>query len=150
VEFEIQEGNMGDFWPIGDIEIDVPSKPTDDKFHQYDENSPLRTYSTTKFYKEGLTEYVEVGLMDSLVKMYVKKFPDKENKHGEWNDIDLICYGDSSIHMVNGTVVMRLFNARKMSDKSPLKAGKLVIQSEGSEVYYKDIRLKRIDKMPEL
>jgi hypothetical protein len=148
VEFEIQEGNMGDFWPIGDIEIDVPSKPTDSKFHQYDENSPLRTYSTTKFYKDGLTEYVEVGLMDSLVKMYVKKFPDKENKHGEWNDIDLICFGDSSIHMVNGTVVMRLFNARKMSDKSPLKAGKLVIQSEGAEVFYKDIRLKRIDKMP--
>jgi hypothetical protein len=49
--------------------------------------------------------------------MYVKKFPDKENKHGEWNDIDLICFGDSSIHMVNGTIVMRLFNSKKPSDR---------------------------------
>ena len=150
LEFEIQEGNMGDYWPIGDIQVDVPSKPTESKFYQYDENSALRTYSTTKFYKDGLKEYIEVGLKDSLVKMCVRKFPDKENKYGEWNDIELICFGDSSIHMVNGTVVMKLFNARKMSDKTPLKAGRLVLQSEGAEVFYKDIMLKKIVKMPKI
>lgn len=141
---------MGDYVAIGDIEIDVPSKPMDDIFYQYDENSALRTYYGTKLFKDDrLVEPIE-GINDSLAKMNVMKYPDKENKHGEWNEIDLICFGDSSIHMVNGTVVMRLFNSKKTSDKSPVRSGKIGLQSEGAEVFYKDIRLKKINKMPKI
>ena len=147
-EMQIQEENMGDYIAIGDLEMDVPSKPMDGIFYQYDENSVFRTYYGTKLFKdERLVEPVD-DINDSYAKMYVAKDSDKENKYGEWNDIDLICYGDSSVHMVNGTVVMRLFNSKITSDKSPLKAGKIGLQSEGAVVYYKDIRLKRIDKMP--
>jgi len=147
-EMQIQEENMGDYIAIGDIEMDVPSKPMDGIFYQYDENSAFRIYYGTKLFKdERLIEPVD-NFNDSYAKMYVAKDADKENKYGEWNDIDLICYGDSSIHMVNGTVVMRLFNSKKTSDKSPLKAGKIGLQSEGAEVYYKDIRIKQINKMP--
>lgn len=147
-EMQIQEQNMGDYLAIGDIEMDVPSKPMDGIFYQYDEDSAFRTYYGTKLFKdERLVEPVD-NFNDTYVKMYVAKDVDKENKYGEWNDIDLICYGDSSIHMVNGTVVMRLFNSKITSDKSRIKAGKIGLQSEGAEVYYKDIRLKRIDKMP--
>ena len=147
-EMQIMEGYMGDYIAIGDIEMDVPSKPMDGIFYQYDENSAFRTYYGTKLFKdERLVEPVD-NFNDTYAKMYVAKDANKENKFGEWNDIDLICYGDSSVHMVNGTVVMRLFNSKITSDKSPLKAGKIGLQSEGAEVYYKDIRLKRIDKMP--
>ncbi len=141
-ELQIQEGDMGDYWPTGDIEIDVPSKLRDSLFYQYHEQYKLRTYY--------FAEIIEEGLLDSLAKRRVIKFSDKENPQGEWNEIELICYGDSSIHMVNGSVVMRLFNSRKMSDKGPVASGKIILQSEGAEVYYKDIRLKYIDKMPEL
>lgn len=141
-ELQIQEGDMGDYWPTGDIEIDVPSKPKDSLFYQYDEHSELRTY----YYADILQE----NTMDSLAKRRVIKFPNKENPHGEWNNIDLICKGDSIIHMVNGSVVMRLFNSRKRSDNSPVKSGKIILQSEGAEVFYKDIRLKQIDKIPEM
>ncbi len=148
-EMQIMEGYMGDYIAIGDIEIDVPSKPLDGIFYQYDENSALRTYYSAKLLKDDeLKEYIKEGLMDSLAKMNVMKHPDKENKHEEWNDIDLICFGDSSIHMVNGNVVMRLFNSKKTSDKSPVRSGKIGLQSEGAEVFYKDIRLKKINKMP--
>ena len=140
-ELQIQEGDMGDYWPTGDIEIDVPSKPKDSLYYQYDEHSKLRTY----YYAEIL----EKGVSDSLAKRRVIKFPDKEHPHGDWNDIDLICYGDSIVHMVNGSVVMRLFNSRKMSDKSPVRSGKIILQSEGAEVYYKDIYLKPIKSLSE-
>ena len=147
-EMQIQEENMGDYIAIGDIAMDVPSKPIDGIFYQYDENSEFRTYYGTKLFKdERLVEPVD-DINDSYAKMYVAKDADKENKYGEWNDIDLICYGDSSIHMVNGTVVMRLFNSKKTSDKSPVKSGKIGLQSEGAEVFYKDIRIKQINKMP--
>ena len=108
-EMQIQEENMGDYIAIGDTEFEVPSKPTNSKYYQYDENSPLRTYFSAKLYKDDrLVEPVD-DFNDSYAKMYA----DKENEHGEWNDIDLICYGDSSVHMVNGTVVIRLFNEKK-------------------------------------
>ena len=148
-EMQIQEGYTGDYVAIGDIKVDVPSKTLDGKFYQYDENSKLRTYLGAQLFKDvQQTEYVKKGLMDSLAKMNVTKFPEKENKSGEWNEIDLICFGDSSIHMVNGTIVMRLFNSKKTSDKSPVRYGKIGLQSEGAEVFYKDIRLKKINKLP--
>jgi hypothetical protein len=150
-EFQIQEGYTGDYVAIGDIRVDVPSKPTNSKFYQYDENSTLRTYYGAQLFKDDRqSEYAKEGLMDSLAKMNVTKYPEKENKTGAWNEIDLICLRDSSTHMVNGTVVMRLFNSKKTSDKSPLRSGRIGLQSEGAEVYYKDVKLKRINKMTEL
>lgn len=141
-ELQIQEGDIGDYWPTGDIKIDVPSKLHDSLYYQYNEQSPFRTYYYAQINNENSS--------DSLAKRRVLKFPDRERPYGEWNDIDLICYGDSSVHVVNGAVVMRLFNSCKMSDNSPVTSGQLILQSEGAEVYYKDIRIKSIDKMPEL
>ncbi|MEN8788122.1 MAG: family 16 glycoside hydrolase, partial [Flavobacteriaceae bacterium] len=63
--------------------------------------------------------------------------------------VELICIGDSSIHIVNNKVVMRLYNSRKMSNDKPLVSGKIMLQSEGAEVYYKDIYLKPISTIPD-
>lgn len=140
-ELQIQEGDMGDYWPVGDVEIDIPSVPKDDKYFVYKENAPLRTYY--------LAEILKTAVDDSLAKRRVYKAFDAEKPYGEWNDIELITYGDSSIHIVNGKDVMRLFNSRTMNDKKPLKTGKIILQSEGAEVFYKDLYLKEIKGIPE-
>ena len=142
-ELQIQEGDVGDYWPTGDIEIEVPSKLNDSVFYWYDEASPLHTYYFADI-PEG------AGQFDSLAKRRVIKYPDNERPSGEWNEIELVCYGDSSVHIVNGSVVMRLFNSRKMSDKTPVRSGKIILQSEGAEVFYKDIQLKQLKQMPAL
>ena len=139
-ELQIQQGDMGDYWPVGDVAIDIPSKPKDDLFFIYSEDSPLRTYY--------FAEILETDIQDSLAKRRVFKAFDAEKPHGQWNDVELISFGDSSIHVVNGKVVMRLYNSRKMSDKSPLKSGKIMLQSEGAEVYYKDLYLRNIEEIP--
>ena len=36
------------------------------------------------------------------------KQPDNEKPTGEWNTVELICFRNDSIHIVNGKVVMRL------------------------------------------
>ena len=71
-----------------------------------------------------------------------------EKPHGQWNKVELICIGDSSIHIVNGKVVMRLYNSRKIQNgrKVPLTKGTIALQSEGAEVYYRDIKIKPIKK----
>ena len=140
-ELQIQEGDMGDYWPVGDVEIDIPSVPMDEKYFRYRKNAPLRRYY--------LAEILQTAVEDSLAKRRVIKAKDAEKPHGEWNDIELIAYGDSSIHIVNGQVVMQLFNSRKAIDNQPLDSGKIILQSEGAEVYYKDIYLRSLTEIPE-
>jgi hypothetical protein len=69
---------------------------------------------------------------------------------GEWNEIELITYGDKSLHIVNGKVVMALKNSRYKDGDTikPLTHGKLQLQSEAAEVYYKDIMIKPITEIP--
>ena len=140
-ELQIQQGDMGDYWPVGDVEIDVPSVPKDDTYYIYREDGDLRTYY--------FAEILPTATADSLAKRRVFKALDAEKPHGEWNEVELITYGDSSIHIVNGKEVMRLFNSRKMTDKTPLDSGKIILQSEGAEVFYKDLYLREISGIPE-
>lgn len=140
-ELQIQEGDMGDYWPVHDVEIDVPSIPYDDKYYIFNPDSGLRAYYSA--------EILETATQDSLAKRRVLKAFDAEKPHGQWNDIELIVLGDSSIHVVNGKVVMRLFNSRTKSSNQSLKSGKIILQSEGAEVYYKDIFIRRIHEIPE-
>ena len=73
-----------------------------------------------------------------------------EDRPGEWNQLDLVCFQDDCVHIVNGKVVMALANARyKDGDKwVPMTGGKLQIQSEAAEVFYKDIEIRAIPSMP--
>lgn len=133
-ELQIQQGDMGDYWPVGDVKIDIPSVPLDDEYYIYQEGAEQRTY----YFAD-----------QNMALRRVFKGLDAEKPHGEWNDIELVVLGDSSIHIVNDKVVMRLFNSRTMSHEEPLKSGKIILQSEGAEVFYKDIHIKDIAEIPE-
>ena len=56
--------------------------------------------------------------------------------------------GDTSVHIVNGKVNMILYNLRQ-DDNHPLKEGKLQIQSEGAEVFYRGMAIRPIARIPE-
>jgi hypothetical protein len=73
-----------------------------------------------------------------------------EDKPGEWNTIELVCWQDDCVHVVNGKVVMALAHARyKQGDTFvPMTGGKLQIQSEAAEVFYRDLEIRSIDAMP--
>jgi hypothetical protein len=78
------------------------------------------------------------------------KLEDREKPNGEWNTIELVCVGDQSIHIVNGGVVMRLTESRRIDGDAPqsLTAGKIVLQSEGAEIFYRNIELRPITAIP--
>jgi hypothetical protein len=75
---------------------------------------------------------------------------DAENPEGQWNTIDLYCHGDTSVQVMNGKVMMILYHNSQMDNGqvSPLTKGKIQVQSEGSEVYYKGIKIQEIDRLP--
>jgi len=78
------------------------------------------------------------------------KSADFEKPHGEWNTIELICLGDDSIHIVNGEVVMRLSDAKQQDGDGwgPLSSGHIVLQSEGAEIYFRNVEIRPLTEVP--
>jgi hypothetical protein len=61
---------------------------------------------------------------------------DVESPYGEWTRLEVIADGDRVTNVVNGTVVNR-------GERSSLTSGRIMIQSEGAEIY-----LRRVDLVP--
>lgn len=134
-ELQIQEGDCGDYWGVAGGTFDVPAIKNEKDQYVYDEKGPIIKFSAVS----------EAG------RRCIKN-PDGEKPTGEWNVVDLYCYGDSSVHVINGVVVMRLFKSRQYDNgvETRLAKGKIQLQSEGCEVYYRNMTVAPIDKMPAL
>jgi len=65
----------------------------------------------------------------------VVKKKDNEKPSGEWNRIEIIARDGRCTHIVNGMVVNEGLNAN-------LKSGRILIQSEGAETFYRKIEVK--------
>ncbi len=132
LEFEVEETNFGDFITINDsyVRAKCPASKREDGEYYYDSKAILRDFCWKGF---------ESG------RCYAA---DHEKPRGEWNTLELICYGDKATHIVNGKVVMEVEQPRFFDGKSwiPMNKGKLQIQSEAAEVFYKNIKIKHIEE----
>lgn len=61
-----------------------------------------------------------------------KKKTDAEKPTGEWNRVEVISNNGKLTHIVNGTIVNE-------ATQPSLNEGKIIIQSEGAEIYYRKI-----------
>ena len=130
-EFQVTEAGMGDYWSQASSRSDVKAvKRGNDYF--FDNNGTLTAFGSGT----GNGGFCHAGI-------------DAENKDG-WNDLELITYGDKCIRIVNGKVVMALSKSRYIvnGEEKPLVKGKIQIQSESAEVFYKDIKIKSISGIP--
>jgi hypothetical protein len=132
-EFQIQEEDCGDYWGVAGAGFDIKSTLNEDSVFQYDAQGILRTFN-----------------QDSEVGRHCKKFPDVEKTTGEWNTIDLYCYKGTSIHVMNGKVVMVLENSIQIDNdkRRDLTKGKIQLQSESAEIFYRNIQIRHIDRIP--
>jgi hypothetical protein len=134
-EFQVMEGHMGDYWSMASSAIDIRA-------------------------------YLPEGVMNPLASSGQPFLPlgsgtgnggfcmhsgDYESQPGQWTELELISFGDKSLHIVNGHVVMVLRNSRYFENGKylPLDKGKIQLQSEASEVYYKDIKIRNLDSIPD-
>ena len=78
--------------------------------------------------------------------------PSVEKPEGEWNTMEVYAVGQASVFVVNGTVNNVIFNAKRptpdYSGIEPLTSGYIQIQSEGAEVFYRDIAIQGITEFP--
>ncbi len=131
IEFQIQEHDMGDLYALG-TQITVNARH-EGKLWLYDPKG-----ASTLFVQK-----LPIG--NRCVKL-----GDPEKPHGKWNTLDLYCSGDDSLHIVNGTVVMRLHHAQRLDAAVPalLTSGQICLQTEGAEVYFRDVEVTPIDAFP--
>jgi hypothetical protein len=86
------------------------------------------------FYPVGGTTIEVDGNVYSNNRRAVKK-TDAEKPTGEWNTIEVVCDGDKITNIVNGVVVNEGIHASETR-------GKIILQSEGAEVYYRKVELR--------
>lgn len=134
-ELQIMEGHMGDYWSIANSAIDVKAF--------LPEGDMMNAVASTK------QKFVSIGSGTEL-SGFCMRSADYESNAGEWTTIELICFEGKSLHIVNGNVVMVLQNSRYIENGKaiPLTKGKIQIQSEAAEVFYKDIKIKNITSLP--
>jgi hypothetical protein len=131
-EFQIQEGDCGEYWGVAGGSFEIPA----------------RKYNETFIYDPSATKILFNE--KSQAGRWCMKRGDPEKPNGEWNTIDLYCFNDTAIHVVNGVVVMVLYHSAQLEKNNlvPLTKGKIQIQSEGAEVFYRNIQLEKINKIP--
>lgn len=132
-EFQIMEGHMGDFWCQANSAIDIRSFQSEGIMNRVaDEKQPFAPF-------KGGGDY------------YCMRSANYESGPDEWTRLDLICFEGKSIHLVNGHVVMVLKNSRYIDaggKEVPMQRGKIQLQSEAAEVFYRDIRIKPLSTLP--
>jgi hypothetical protein len=135
IELQIQEHDVGDLYAIGSV-IAVRAKArrgTSPLLYDYDANGDWTFFSQAQ------------GASGRCIKQ-----PDNEKPTGEWNTVELIAFGQDSIHIVNGRIVMRLHGPLDISGAVPVPvtSGPIILQSEGAEVFYRDVEWRPITAIP--
>jgi len=133
-ECQIQEKDCGDYWSVAGAIVDVEGERKGDK-------GPI-------VFKKGGTKYT---VPSKETGPRIIKEPDNERPSGQWNTIELVTVGQTSVHLVNGKANMVLTNSRRRADgkEMPLTKGKIQLQSEGAEVFYRNIAVRPISKIPD-
>ena len=132
-EFQLCTDKMGDSYCMGKSYFEIPVvKSVDGKTYSYSPSGDKTQFGEGKTAKNA------------------SKGADYEKPKGEWNVIDLYCFGRTSVHVVNGKVNMINYNSGKIENGKvlPLTKGKIQIQSEGGELFVKSLELEQIKEIP--
>lgn len=138
-EFQIieasAEGTTGDWWKIAHSQIDIRcDRPSAEMPYRYHPQHSLQTF--------GGEQGVDITCRAS---------DNYEKASGEWNRLELITFGDKSLHIVNGEVVMALSGSAypENGETHPLTKGRIVLQSEAGEVFFRRLQLQPLQALPE-
>jgi hypothetical protein len=132
LECQVQETDCGDYISVDTVMVDIPAyqNEEDSRFYFHPDSS-LVTFNPDRAYCEF--------------------YRDNENPMGEWNTMEIYTMGGNSVHLVNGTPNMKVMNSRHIVNgkEVPLTKGKIQLQSEGAELFYRNIELTPISEIPE-
>jgi hypothetical protein len=128
LECQIEETDVGDLWIVNGAAVTAffiaPAMPV------YDDDMQTGTRVRSA----------------PGVSLRVLKSGDFENRDG-WNTVEVIILGDRSTHLVNGRIVNNARDIQRLDPNNPghmipLTSGRILLEAEGSEIWFRDIRIK--------
>lgn len=139
LEFEVQENDMGDLYPLGGTRAEVVLVKQPSKIWIFD---PVGGQSTS----------VGAGVMEPGGNRAAHRRGNFERPNGEWNTLELYTLGRTAVHVVNGQIVNVVRHTALIAGspavESPLEGGQLQLQSESTEVFYRRIQIQPITEFP--
>ncbi len=135
-EFQIQEGDMGDYFGLAGAVNNISVVKNEDDFFQY----------------HTAGEVMQLGTAIDGNKMYrAVRSANYEKPNGQWNTLELVCFNGKSYHIVNGEVVMILNQAERKTEEgfNSVTKGKIQLQSEAAEAFYRNINIREITAIPD-
>ena len=134
MECQVQEGDCGDFIQLAgtSCQVRATSETTGDAMPKHSARG----------------EWCTIG--QGVRKWGAKRCRNHEIE-GDWNRIEIVTVGDKAVFLVNGHAVMHLKNTRigKYHKGRPLTGGKIQIQSEAAEIWYRDMKIRSISSLPD-
>lgn len=132
IECQIQEGDCGDLWSVGGVQLKSKTAPFDDKGQvalRFDDSAPAQA----------------VPLGDPKREARVRRRVNAERPLGAWNVTEIFTKGDSGQFRVNGQSVMSYSDARVEERGAivPLTKGRIQLQSEGAEIYFAEVKIRK-------
>ncbi len=132
LQFQVELNDVGDLLTVGLIQVDTTIDPAT-KSAEWQEYLPA---------DQGGVSYT-TGTGSRVT--YTRKSANYERDG--WNTVDLICKGDSAAHLVNGHLVNRCSGIRQRSPTDPnawipLTGGRILLEFEATEVFYRDIEIR--------
>ncbi len=139
VEFEIMTGSTGMAVAVGrDVRIRTTAALDPALV-----SPPVR-------YRMGGTP---VEIVNGTLIWNVENARDAERPAGQWNTLDLYVLGDRAVHVVNGVPVMvveGLATVASDGTRTPLTHGRIQLQSEGAETWFRRVAVQPIDRLPQV
>jgi hypothetical protein len=132
-ECQIQENDCGDYWAVGNGRA---------KINAFKEGNIYR-------YNPAGQEIMFGYDTEGGPRCY-KQFT-SEKPLGQWNQVDLYLLGGKAVHVLNGKTVLVINECymQEAGTDKPIDKGKLQLQSEGAEIFYRRITLESIKTIPQ-
>ena len=95
----------------------------------------------------------EVDMVNGTSTWNVEAARDVERPVGQWNTLDLYVVGDRAVHVVNGVPVAQIWDIATIGpdgSRRPLTHGRIQLQSEGAETWFRNITIEPIVSIPRI
>jgi hypothetical protein len=129
IESQIQEGDLGDLWVIS-ARASSSIDPKTKRFALLEQGGVPVTVGN-----DGKFERVRHG---------------RVNEYPGWNTLEVIVQGDRAMHIVNGVPNLRVNDMKAWDAGSSswvkLDRGRIALQAESAELYYRNIRIRPLTK----
>jgi hypothetical protein len=135
LQFQIEQTNVGDLIALYGLTVDTWIDP--------------KTRSAAQATYQDPNQGGQSRLLGGRGIAYQRRLPGEFEVDG-WNTIEVIARGDTTTHILNGHVVnqgrnIRLDDPAKPGSPRPITRGRIALEIEAAEIYFRNVELQNLD-----